>query len=146
MNGKAWASAAELGIEASAIVSNAVSIVPVDHSTGISIRQTTSTGNVTVFSPADASIKIRDLSGRTLSTYSTDGQLTIPMNFPNGIYLICVYTKEMPNAASLNGCSSSKWPHKKHFSQPGSVFTFKRYPLALNTVFISFPKASQSPV
>lgn len=101
VNGKAWASAAELGIEASAIVSNAVSIVPVDHSTGISIRQTTSTGNVTVFSPANASIKIRDLSGRTLSTYSTDGQLTIPMNFPNGIYLICVDTKEMPNAASF---------------------------------------------
>ncbi len=78
---------------------DAVSIIPVANPTGISIQSTLSNGNITVYSPANTSIRIRDLSGRTLSTYTTEGQVTIPMNYSNGIYLISVDTGKKTNAA-----------------------------------------------
>ena len=64
--------------------------IPVAKATGISISPTLSKGTVTITTPGESTIKLLDVSGRILNTYKTEGNLTIDMNYENGIYFVWV--------------------------------------------------------
>ena len=59
----------------------------VNNSAGVSIYPTLTTGKVRILTNGKSTIKILDFSGRTKDTYSSAGDLTVNMNYPNGIYL-----------------------------------------------------------
>lgn len=54
-------------------------------------------GNVTVSTQGKAKIKVMDLSGQILANYQSGGELTIPMNYPDGFYIIGVDTGKITN-------------------------------------------------
>ncbi|MDR0505290.1 MAG: discoidin domain-containing protein [Dysgonamonadaceae bacterium] len=90
VNGNAWASAAELGIVSPAVIPEGNSIPEAEYLSGIKIFPALSNGTVTVITPEDSIIKVLNLSGQTLDAYHSEGNLTINMNYPNGIYLISI--------------------------------------------------------
>ncbi len=49
-----------------------------------------SKGFVTIFSPSKSTIKVMDRSGRVMVKYRSEGNLTIAMNYSNGLYFIFV--------------------------------------------------------
>ena len=59
----------------------------VNNSAGVSIYPTLTTGKVRILTNGKSTIKILDFSGRTKDTYCSAGDLTVNMNYPNGIYL-----------------------------------------------------------
>ena len=59
-------------------------------SKGISVYPTFSQGEITIISPADATIKVLDYTGRTIESYQSSGSRTIRLNVPSGLYLINV--------------------------------------------------------
>jgi len=58
--------------------------------TGVSVYPTLSQGDVTVVSPAEATIKIIDFTGKTIESFQSSGSRTIQLNVPSGIYLVSV--------------------------------------------------------
>ncbi|MDR1764229.1 MAG: T9SS type A sorting domain-containing protein [Dysgonamonadaceae bacterium] len=56
----------------------------------VNVYPTLSNGKINVATPASATVKISDLSGRTLATYKSSGNLTVDLNYANGIYLVIV--------------------------------------------------------
>lgn len=56
----------------------------------ISVFPTFSKGTINVFSPANSLIKVIDISGQTLDIYRSSGSKMIKLDYPNGIYFICV--------------------------------------------------------
>jgi len=57
---------------------------------GVSVYPTLSQGDVTVVSPAEATIKVIDFTGRTIESYQSSGSRTIHLNVPSGLYLVSV--------------------------------------------------------
>lgn len=56
----------------------------------ISVYPTLSQGEITVISPADATIKVLDYTGKTIESYQSSGSRTISLNIQSGLYLINV--------------------------------------------------------
>ncbi|KAA6301825.1 MAG: hypothetical protein EZS26_001988 [Candidatus Ordinivivax streblomastigis] len=54
------------------------------------VYPTVSKGNLTVTTPGNASVKVVDVSGRTLANYHSNGNLNIDLNYANGLYIIQV--------------------------------------------------------
>ena len=54
------------------------------------VYPTFSKGTVTIATPQAATIKVFDLSGKVLDTYVSNGNITIGMNYANGVYFIAV--------------------------------------------------------
>ena len=52
------------------------------------VYPTLSKGNVTITTPQAATVKVYDLSGKVLDTYVSNGNITIDMNYANGLYFI----------------------------------------------------------
>jgi hypothetical protein len=59
-------------------------------STGISVYPTLSQGEITIISPAEATVKVFDYTGKTIETYQSSGSRTISLNVPSGLYLVKV--------------------------------------------------------
>jgi len=57
---------------------------------GISIYPTISQGDITVISPAEATIKVIDFTGKTIASYQSSGTRTIHLNVLSGLYLVSV--------------------------------------------------------
>ena len=57
---------------------------------GVSVYPTLSQGDITVVSPADATIKVIDFTGKTIESYQSSGSRTIHLNVPSGLYLVSV--------------------------------------------------------
>ncbi|GAB6012527.1 Ig-like domain-containing protein [Viscerimonas tarda] len=51
-----------------------------------------SKGSITVVTPSPAKISIADISGKQLATYQSNGNITIPVNYANGLYIVRVNT------------------------------------------------------
>ncbi|GAB6012528.1 Ig-like domain-containing protein [Viscerimonas tarda] len=49
-----------------------------------------SKGSITVVTPSPAKISIADISGKQLATYQSNGNITIPANYANGLYIVRV--------------------------------------------------------
>ena len=60
------------------------------NSTRISVYPTISQGEITILSPVEATIKVLDLIGNTISTCQSTGSKTIHLNVQSGIYFISV--------------------------------------------------------
>lgn len=60
------------------------------HSSDVSIVPTLTTGSVHIATANKAKIDIIDFSGKTMDSYNSNGDLTVTMNYPNGIYLFLV--------------------------------------------------------
>jgi hypothetical protein len=58
--------------------------------TSVNVYPTLTKGNVKVLTPADAKIRVLDLSGRTLANYKSSGDFSLDLNYTNGIYIISV--------------------------------------------------------
>jgi hypothetical protein len=56
----------------------------------VSVYPTVSKGNLTITTSGKASVKVADISGRTLASYPSNGNLNIDLNYANGIYIIAV--------------------------------------------------------
>jgi hypothetical protein len=56
----------------------------------ISVYPTLSQGVITIISPAEATIKVLDYTGKTIETYQSSGSKTINLNVPSGLYLVNV--------------------------------------------------------
>ncbi|GEM_PF-2376316 len=56
----------------------------------VAVYPTVTTGKVTVDTPANASVKVTDVSGRVLETAESTGKLELNLNYNNGVYLIVV--------------------------------------------------------
>jgi hypothetical protein len=56
----------------------------------VSVYPTVSNGQLTIVTPDKASVKVLDISGRTLAGYSSNGNLNIDLNYANGLYIIKV--------------------------------------------------------
>ena len=54
------------------------------------VYPTFSKGTVTITTPQAATVKVYDLSGKVLDTYVSNGNITIDMNYANGVYFIAV--------------------------------------------------------
>jgi beta-galactosidase len=54
-------------------------------------------GNITVFTQKKAKISVMNLSGKVLAAYQSEGEITIPMNYPDGFYIIGVDTGKIIN-------------------------------------------------
>ena len=59
---------------------------------GISVFPTLSKGSINVTSNQPANIKIINSTGQTLSTYNSNGEITIELNYPDGLYFVAVKT------------------------------------------------------
>lgn len=79
---------------------DAVGITPVATATGISVYPSVSEGEVTVHTPGKAVVKVMDLGGSLLANYQSDGELTIGMNYPNGMYLVGVEAEQVAPTAT----------------------------------------------
>jgi hypothetical protein len=51
-----------------------------------------SKGSINVHTPSAAAISIADVSGKQLATYQSNGSITIPVNYANGLYIVRVNT------------------------------------------------------
>ncbi|KAA6301821.1 MAG: hypothetical protein EZS26_001984 [Candidatus Ordinivivax streblomastigis] len=69
---------------------NVTGIADVDKETGVSVYPTVSNGNLTIATPGKAKVAVLDVSGRTLASYPSNGNLTIDLNYANGLYIIKV--------------------------------------------------------
>ena len=67
--------------------------IPKISTSEIQVFPTFSTGKLTVSTPNEAKIKVTDFSGKTLASYFSTGNLTIELNYDNGIYLILIETE-----------------------------------------------------
>jgi len=56
----------------------------------ISVYPTLSQGEITIISPAEATVKVFDYTGKTIETYQSSGSRTISLNVPSGLYLVKV--------------------------------------------------------
>ena len=56
----------------------------------ISVYPTLSQGEITIISPAEATIKVLDYTGKTIESYQSSGSRTIRLNVQPGLYLISV--------------------------------------------------------
>ncbi|MDR0798323.1 MAG: choice-of-anchor J domain-containing protein, partial [Dysgonamonadaceae bacterium] len=54
------------------------------------VYPTVTKGDLTVNTSGEATVKIQDLSGRTLAKYASNGVLNLRLNFANGIYLVVI--------------------------------------------------------
>lgn len=77
-----------------------VSIIPVASATGISVSPSVSTGEVVIRTPGKAAIKVMDMGGCILANYQSEGELTVAMNYSNGMYLVGVTADQMPRVAT----------------------------------------------
>jgi hypothetical protein len=59
-------------------------------STGILVYPTLSHGEITIVTPAEARVKVLDLSAKILETYQSSGSKTIYLNVPSGLYFVSV--------------------------------------------------------
>ncbi len=68
------------------------SITPLAGDAGVSVFPTLSKGSITISSLQEAGIKIMDISGKLLDTYRFSGDLTVDLNYSDGLYFISVNT------------------------------------------------------
>lgn len=66
------------------------SCVPLVSGVEIFVYPTLSKGIIHVSSPENSSINILDISGQILASYKSSGNNFINLNFPNGLYFVCV--------------------------------------------------------
>jgi beta-galactosidase len=59
-------------------------------------------GNITVSTSEKATVILMDLSGKVLATYLSDGNVTIDLNYPEGVYIIRVDTGKIKNYKILS--------------------------------------------
>ncbi|MCD7973956.1 MAG: Ig-like domain-containing protein [Candidatus Azobacteroides sp.] len=67
----------------------------------VAVYPVVSRGNVTVRTPGDASLSVVDISGNKLAMYETKGLLDISLDYPNGLYLILIESKEMTSSHKI---------------------------------------------
>ncbi|MDR1683309.1 MAG: discoidin domain-containing protein [Candidatus Symbiothrix sp.] len=56
----------------------------------VSVFPTVTSGNISIKTPREATIKIVDICGRHLNSYISQGLLTIHLDYPSGIYLLWI--------------------------------------------------------
>jgi len=61
---------------------------PLDNA--VKVYPTFTSGKINIATPAEADVTIIDLSGRTLATYKSNGNLPLDLNYADGIYLVVV--------------------------------------------------------
>lgn len=59
-------------------------------SAGIKVYPTLTSGNLCIETEAPAKVKIVDLTGRVLNSYTTSGDLNITLDYPSGMYLVLI--------------------------------------------------------
>ena len=91
VNGRDYASVAELGIEVDAKVIPS-SVITGRSDADVSVFPTLSTGSITISSLREAEIKVADISGKILATYQSSGERIIDLNYAGGLYFILVNT------------------------------------------------------
>ncbi len=79
---------------------NEVSIIPVDDVSGVSVYPAITDGEIVVRTSGKAAIKVMNMGGSTLADYRSEGELTIGMNYANGMYLVGVETENLPRMAT----------------------------------------------
>lgn len=79
---------------------NEVSIIPVDDVSGVSVYPAITDGEIVVRTSGKAAIKVMNMGGATLADYRSEGELTIGMNYANGMYLVGVETENLPRMAT----------------------------------------------
>ena len=50
--------------------------------------------------PGKVAIKVMDMGGCILANYQSEGELTVAMNYSNGMYLVGVTADQMPRVAT----------------------------------------------
>lgn len=66
--------------------------IPIIRENDILVYPTLSNGIINVLSQRESSIRIFDISGRTLATYKSLGNIVIELNYPDGLYFVSVNT------------------------------------------------------
>jgi len=61
-----------------------------DQKQHVQIYPTLSNGNITIDSPAEAQITVRNVVGKTIGNYHSDGNNTLQLDVPSGLYLVSV--------------------------------------------------------
>ena len=68
-------------------VTSGTGVSTVNNAAGVSIFPTFTTGKVRILTNDKSTINILNFSGRIVDSYTSAGDLTVNMNYPDGIYL-----------------------------------------------------------